>query len=85
MSAQSVLERLAAGVLRHAVTGGLTDDPLLLVAGAALEALRSHADGETSAEATKAKLDALMDHDKLGTDLAEIRAESLRRLRGSER
>ena len=62
MSAQSVLERLAATVLRHAVTGGLSDDPLLIVAGQALEALRAAADGEISTEAAKTKLDALADH-----------------------
>lgn len=84
MSAQSLLERLAAAVLRHAVTGGLSDDPLLIVAAQALEALRAAADGEISTEAAKTKLDALADHDKLGTDLAAIRAESLRRLRGGQ-
>ena len=85
MSAQSVLERLAAAVLRKAVTGGLSDDPLLIVAGQALEALRAAADGEISTMDAKAKLDALADHDQLGRDLAEIRAESLRKLRGSDR
>ena len=43
MSAQSLLERVAAAVLRKAVTGGLSDDPLLIVASSALEALRKAA------------------------------------------
>ncbi len=84
MSAQSLLERLAAAVLRKAVTGGLSDDPLLIVASSALEALRKAADGEISATTALDELNALADHDKLGTDLAEIRAESLRRLRGGQ-
>lgn len=84
MSAQSLLERLAAAVLRKAVTGGLSDDPLLIVASSALEALRRAADGEISATTALDELNALADHDKLGTDLAEIRAESLRRLRGGQ-
>ena len=84
MSAQSLLERHAAAVLRKAVTGGLSDDPLLIVASSALEALRKAADGEISATTALDELNALADHDKLGTDLAEIRAESLRRLRGGQ-
>ncbi len=84
MSAQSLLERLAAAVLRKAVTGGLSDDPLLIVAASALEALRKAADGEISATTALDELNALADHDKLGTDLARIREESLRRLRGGQ-
>ena len=84
MSAQSLLERLAAAVLRKAVTGGLSDDPLLIVASSAPEALRQAADGEISATTALDELNALADHDKLGTDLARIREESLRRLRGGQ-
>lgn len=76
----SVLEQLAATVIRRAVDAATTNDVLLTVAGAALKALERFSTGQQSADETRAELDALADHDKLGRELAEIRARSLEHL-----